>query len=73
MTETGFTANYAFTQWSKLAKATKEQRENYLLSYSCIHWPQIDENLNYESMFNAKDLCPIKPMVRIRFLPAPEN
>lgn len=59
MTETGLTANYAFSQWPKLAKATKEQREDYQLSYSGIHWPQIDEDLNFESMFNDNGLCPI--------------
>lgn len=57
MTETGLTANYAFSQWSKLAKATREQREDYQLSYSGIHWPQIDEDLNFESMFNTNGLC----------------
>lgn len=59
MTETGLTANYAFFKWPKLAKATREQREDYQLSYSGIHWPQIDEDLNFESMFNANGLCPI--------------
>lgn len=59
MTETGLTANYAFSQWPKLAKATREQREDYQLSYSGIHWPQIDEDLNFESMFNANGLCTI--------------
>ena len=59
MTETGLTANYAFSQWPKLAKATREQREDYQLSYSGIHWPQIDEDLNFESMFNANGLCQI--------------
>ena len=29
MTETGLTANYAFSKWPKLAKATREQREEY--------------------------------------------
>ena len=48
MTETGLTANYAFSQWPKLAKATREQREDYQL-----------EDLNFESMFNANGLCPI--------------
>lgn len=57
MTETGLTANYAFSQWSKPAKATREQREDYQLSYSGIHWPQIDEDLNFESMFNTNGLC----------------
>ena len=29
------------------------------LSYTGIHWLQIDENLNFEAMFNSKYLCPI--------------
>lgn len=59
MTETGLTANYTFSQWPKLAKATRKQREDYQLSYSSIHWPRIDEDLNFESMFDANGLCPI--------------
>ena len=59
MTETGLTASYAFSQWPKLAKATKEQREDYQLSYSGIHWPKTDEDLNFESMFNDNGLCQI--------------
>ena len=59
MTETGLTANYALSEWPKLANATKEQRENFNLSYSGIHWPQIDEDLNFEAMFNSQNLCPI--------------
>lgn len=38
--------NYVFSEWPKLANATKEQREEFNLSYSGIHWPQIDEDLN---------------------------
>ena len=38
MIETELTANYVFSQWPKLAKATREQREDYQLSYSGIHW-----------------------------------
>lgn len=58
-TETGLTANYSFSEWPKLANATKEQRENFNLSYFGIHWPQIDEDLNFEAMFNSPNLCPI--------------
>lgn len=51
--------NYVFSEWPKLANATKEQREEFNLSYSGIHWPQIDEDLNFEARFNSKYLCPI--------------
>ena len=51
--------NYVFLEWPKLANATKEQREKFNLSYSGIHWPQIDEDLNFEARFNSKYLCPI--------------
>ena len=67
MTETGLTANYAFFQWPKLAKATREQREDYQLSYSGIHWPQIDEDLNFESMSMLMAYVQLRKL-KIRFI-----
>ncbi|MCQ2281216.1 MAG: DUF2442 domain-containing protein [Bacteroidales bacterium] len=50
-TEDGRIASYPFSLWSKLMRATKEQQKDFFLSYSGIHWPQIDEDLNFAGMF----------------------
>lgn len=47
----GLQANYAFSMWPRLAKATEELRANFYLSYSGIHWLEIDEDLSFEGMF----------------------
>ena len=50
-TTDGLRASYAFTEWERLARATDAQRHDFYLSYSGIHWPQIDEDLSFEGMF----------------------
>lgn len=57
MTTEGTVAKYDFAQWPSLEKATNEQREDFYLSYSGIHWPQIDEDLSFEGMFAHANLC----------------
>lgn len=47
----GLRASYAFSEWPRLANATDEQRRDFYLSYAGIHWPQIDEDLSFECMF----------------------
>lgn len=56
-TNDGLTASYAFSMWKRLASATPEQRGDFYLSYSGIHWPQLDEDLSFEGMFHAAGLC----------------
>lgn len=56
-TEDGEVAYYLFSQWPLLSKATKEEREDFSLSYSDIHWPQLDEDLSFEGMFSNANLC----------------
>ena len=46
-TENGIRASYAFTDWPRLANATEAERQDFHLSYSGIHWPQIDEDLSF--------------------------
>lgn len=48
----GLRAGYAFSQWKRLAAATQEQRENFTLSRFGIHWPSIDEDLNFACLFS---------------------
>lgn len=55
----GLTAHYPFSRWPRLANATKEQREDFQLSYLGIHWPEIDEDLSYEGMFAENGFCDV--------------
>ena len=50
-TTDGLKANYAFSDWKRLAKATPEQRRSFSLSRFGIHWSEIDEDLNFWGMF----------------------
>lgn len=50
-TADGRIANYPFSLWPKLMRATREQQKDFFLSYSGIHWPQIDEDLSFAGMF----------------------
>lgn len=56
-TANGWKANYPFAKWRNLAKATQEQRKNFLLSRYGIHWPELDEDLCFEGMFVDAGLC----------------
>ena len=56
-TTNGWKASYLFTQWRNLVNATHEQRKNFLLSRYGIHWPELDEDLNFEGMFADAGLC----------------
>lgn len=60
-TKDGIVASYAFDQWPRLKNATKEQRDNFTLSYGGIHWPELDEDLSFEGMFHDAGLCDITP------------
>ena len=51
LAEDGRTASYQFADWKRLRMATPAQREDFYLTYSGIHWPQIDEDLSFEGMF----------------------
>ena len=57
LTENGLQASYPFTMWKRLANATPEQRQNFYLSYTGIHWRDIDEDLSFEGMFADAGLC----------------
>lgn len=50
-TKDGRQASYAFSEWPRLANATDDQRRDFYLTYGGIHWPQIDEDLCFEGMF----------------------
>lgn len=56
-TKDGLVASYPFAIWKRLREATPEQRADFYLSYTGIHWPQIDEDLSFEGMFSDSGLC----------------
>lgn len=51
----GRKAEEKFSDYKRLAAATKEQRQNYRLSYFGIHWPEIDEDLSFEGFFTKRN------------------
>jgi len=56
-TKDGLVASYRFADWERLRDATPQQRADFYLTYSGIHWPQIDEDLSFEGMFASAGLC----------------
>ncbi|MDR2910929.1 MAG: DUF2442 domain-containing protein [Bacteroidales bacterium] len=51
LTEKGETLWQSLLWYSRLLDATKEQRKNYRTTFSGIHWPDIDEDMSYESFY----------------------
>lgn len=60
-TKDGLVAHYPFKLWPSLQRASQVQREDFYLSYSGIHWPQIDEDLSFEGMFANANMCSRTP------------
>ena len=58
-TKDGLLATTPIDKWERLKNATAGQREDFVLSYTGIHWPQIDEDLSFEGIFNGAGLCDI--------------
>lgn len=56
-TKDGAVASYLISRWPLLASGSPEQRQDFYLSYSGIHWPQLDEDLSFEGMFHEAGLC----------------
>lgn len=56
-TSDGLVAFYPTKLWHRLSSASPEQLSDFYLSYSGIHWPQLDEDLSFEGMFNFAGLC----------------
>ena len=48
-TKDGETLWQSLLWYHRLFHATEEQRNNYYTSFSGIHWPDIDEDVSYES------------------------
>lgn len=62
----------SFNRWSRLAKATKEQRQRFFLSSYGIHWSELDEDLSFSGLFSDAGLATAK-MMRMRFIIAQTN
>jgi len=50
-TESGVELWQSLLWYARLRNATDEQRNNYRFSYSGIHWPDVDEDISFESFF----------------------
>ena len=55
----------------RLYNATPEQRENYEFGPFGIHWPELDEDLNYESFFDERAQKPANEVAEL-FISFPE-
>jgi hypothetical protein len=51
LTEDGKTLWQSLLWYRRLLNATEEQRNNYRTSFSGIHWPDIDEDISFESFY----------------------
>lgn len=67
-TSDGREALEKFADYPRLRFATQEQRGNFTLSGDGIHWPDIDEDLSFESFFMEK---PSNPLYKL-FISHPE-
>ena len=54
-TEHGREAKERFSDYPRLKYATEEQRCNFVSDADGIHWPELDEDLCFESFFDKKD------------------
>ena len=54
-TEDGREAKERFSDYPRLKYATEEQRGNFVSDADGIHWPELDEDLCFESFFDKKD------------------
>lgn len=54
-TTDGEEAAESFADYPRLRYATKEQRENFETDAFGIHWPDIDEDLNFEGFLKKKN------------------
>ena len=54
-TEDGREAKERFSDYPRLKYATEEQRCNFVSDADGIHWPELDEDLCFESFFDKKD------------------
>ena len=49
------------SKWKRLENATKAQRDDFILGYTRIHRPSLDEDLAHERLFVDAGLCEATP------------
>ena len=54
-TADGKEAHENFDEYPRLKYATQTQRENYETDAFGIHWPELDEDLSFESFFSNRN------------------
>lgn len=54
-TEDGREARERFVDYPRLREATEEQRCNFVTDAVGIHWPELDEDLCFDSFFENKN------------------
>ena len=50
----GREASERFADYSRLRTASASQRNNYIFDNYGIHWPELDEDLEFDSFFRTK-------------------
>lgn len=50
-TTSGLHASTPIARWCNLANGSDAQRQHFYLSYTGIHWPELDEDLGFEGIF----------------------
>ena len=55
----GSTAKERFSDYPRLAVASEEQLRNYTIDRFGVHWPDLDEDLEFESFFKPKNTNPL--------------
>ncbi len=53
-TDDGREAKERFTDYPRLKYATEEQRANFVSDANGIHWPELDEDLCFDSFFEKE-------------------
>lgn len=68
MTSDGREAKEFFADYARLKNAPKDKLEDYVADRFGIHWPQLDEDLDFDNFFREKQ----KPFLYRLFLAHPE-
>lgn len=55
----GSIAKERFADYPRLSGASEEQLRNYTVDRFGVHWPDLDEDLEFESFFKSKDANPL--------------
>ena len=51
----GKTAREFYSDYPRLACATRQERESFVVDEDGLHWPELDEDLSFEGFFTPKE------------------